>query len=202
MSGEGSLHLRRQKQIGENRLISNREKKTILVAICLFLTFIITCILFNRILDGYFMWLYLYKGFLTIYWQRKPLYTIQIPLNLEYPLWVPLIPLIVGFTDLLVMNRLVSSKIVLYGRRVHHYHLGLLAIGAATILLIIMTLTNREEPTTIWLDWKRTSIAEVLQGLSFIFILGGIAFILLDARDIASALITNIRALQLYEFGD
>ena len=144
------------------------------------------------------MWLCLCKGFLTIYWQRKPLYTIQTPFNLKYPLWVPLIPLIVGFTYLLVMNRLVNSRIVLHGRRVHHYHLGLLAIGAAAILLIIMTLTDREEPFTIWLDWKRTSIAEVLQGLSFIFILGGITFILLDARDIASVFPTN-NYLSIYE---
>jgi len=173
------------------------ERSKIFVAFLLFLSFLITCILFNQILDGYFMWLYIFRGFIRIYWHNKPLYTIQSQFNLKYPLWIPIIPLIVALTYLIAMKQLFNSRLFLHGKRIHHYHIGLSSIGFAVTLLIALMLTSYEEPAAMWLGWKRTSITEVLQGLSFTFMIGGTTLITLDAGDLASALINRFRKHQM-----
>jgi hypothetical protein len=45
-----------------------------------------------------------------------------------------------------------------------------------------------KEPVRIWVGWKMTTLAEVLQGFSLTLALGGITIILLDVKDLISML--------------
>ena len=167
-------------------------------AISLFLVFIIFCLYFNRSLDGYFMWMCLFRDDLTVYWCRKPIYMIKLPFSLKYPLWIPLAPVIIMLTYFIATKRLINSKIILYGRRIHHYHVGILSIGIAAMLLtiLIIILNSCVEPTVIQLGWKKTNVVEILQGLALLFIIGGIALILLDLKDICRSLKFNFARLR------
>ncbi|MEM2913448.1 MAG: hypothetical protein QXR06_03790 [Candidatus Bathyarchaeia archaeon] len=175
-----------RKESEEIETVSGGEKKIFLLAASILSALIMTCILLSSVLDGYFLWICLDKGFLIIYWQRKPVYEIKMRFNFRYPLWVPLLPLATIFAALLALNWQIDSKIVVHGIRIHHYHVGFLLITIATVMLIIMA--NASEPIVIWLCAKKTSIMEIMQGLSFIFALAGATFILLDIKDLASKL--------------
>lgn len=175
-----------RKESGENETIYGGEKKIFSLGALTLFAFIITCILLNSVLDGYFLWMCIDKGVLAVYWQRKPVYEIKVRLNFKYTLWVPLLPLATVFAVLLALNWRVGSKIFVHGIRIHHYHVGLLLITIAIVMLIIMA--NASEPIVIWLYAKKTSIMEILQGLSFMFALGGATFILLDIKDVANKL--------------
>jgi hypothetical protein len=169
-----------------------QEKTKITTAICLFFAFITICFIFDQFLDGYFLWLCVDQGFLTVFWQKNRLYTIPLPFNPRSPLWIPLVPLAIVIAYLVEAKRSLNFNVYFRGRRIHHYHVGLLSIGLATLLAII-SLNNGGFSASIWLGWKRTSIAEILQGLSFTFIIGGITLILLDTRDLSSALTNHFR---------
>jgi len=175
-----------RKEIGENKTIYGGEKKMFLLAISFIFAFTVICILLNSVLDGYFMWICIDKGLLTVYWQRKLVYEAKMQFNFKYPLWIPILPLAIVFTILLVLNRQINSKIIVHGIRIHHYHVGLLLIIIAALMLAIMASVS--EPIVIWLYTKKTNIMEMLQGLSFIFTLWGAALILLDIKDIAGKL--------------
>ncbi len=175
-----------RKESGENETVYGGMKKIFLLATSILSALIMTFILLNSVLNGYFLWICLDKGFLTVYWQRRSVYEIKTQFNFKYPLWIPLLPLATVFAALLALNRQINSKIVVHGVRIHHYHIGLLLITIATVMLTIMTKSS--EPIVIWLYTKKTSIMEILQGLSFIFALAGAIFILLDIKDVASKL--------------
>jgi len=95
---------------------------------------------------------------------------------------------------IVMMERSLNFDLTFRRRRIHHYHVGLLSLVLAALLNII-SLISGVESSTIWLGWRRTSIPEILQGLSFTFILGGITFVLLDARDLASTLVNCFRKI-------
>ena len=166
------------------------KESKIKIIVSLFFAFIAICIIFNQHLDGYFVWISLDQHVITVFWQQSPLYAIQVPFNLSIPLWIPLAPLTVIIIYFIVVWRFFKFKVSFHGKRIHHYHVGLLSIGIAIFLTITLAIMNflYKEPIRIWLGWKMTTLAEVLQGFSLTLALGGIMIILLDVKDLISML--------------
>ena len=148
---------------------------------------IVTLTIYNsKVIDGYFLWIHLSKGLLRIYWERKPILTFKFPLNLCSSLWIPAAPLALIILYVLIVGRKLNFRVSIHGRRIHHYHVGMLLIGFSVALAL--TSTCLAEPKIIWFGWRKTSLQEILDGLSFAFAIGGVALILSDLRDVVMAL--------------
>lgn len=162
-------------------MIFHGDRRKALLAALVFLFLIVTSV----VSDGYFLWLCLSKGYLKILWRRIPLFSVEIPLSPETPLWIPFASLSILFAYLLLVRSL-RIQVFLKGRRIHHYHLGALSIGVSILLMIPILLGLQDSP--LWIAYKRTSLAEVLEGLSFILLLGGALLILTDGKDLLKKL--------------
>jgi len=148
---------------------------------------IVTLTIYNsRVIDGYFLWIHLSKGFLRIYWERKPILTFKFPFNLGSSLWIPAAPLALTIFYVLIVGRKLGLRVTIHGRRIHHYHVGILLIGFAVALTLISN--SLAEPKIVWLNWKKTTLQEMLDGLSFAFAMGGVALTLSDLRDATATL--------------
>jgi len=164
------------------------EKRWVAAAVFLFFTIISICILLNESLDGYFLWIRIGgSNLLVVYWQKRHLYTLLLPFYPSYSLWIPLIPLSIVIAYLVVVERKFNFKTSLRGWRMHHYHVGFLALGVAAFLAFVPSIVG-ELSTSFLLGWKKTSVAEIMFGLSFTLFLGGTTFMLLDIRDMVLAL--------------
>jgi uncharacterized membrane protein YqjE len=145
--------------------------------------------------DGFFLWLCLSGGSLRIYWKGKPLYTLSIslPFNLPAPLWIPFVSIAIAVSYLFVASRRLRLHLGfrIGGRRLHHYHLGALSLGIALLLMLLFLIAP--QGLILCIASKRTNVAEVLEGLSLLFIVGGISLMAMDAEDLKSAMRTWLK---------
>jgi len=187
-----------------------RERKKIFATVLGFLLILILSV----VSDGFFLWLCLSGGSLRVYWRGKPIYTLPISLSISLPLPLPLslslsflfslpAPLWIPFASMamaLCYLVLASKRLRLHsgfrigGRRLHHYHLGALSLGIALLLMLLFLIAPWSYP--LWIGSKRTSVSEVLEGLSLLFIVGGISLIALDAGDLKSAIGAWLKGLK------
>jgi len=162
--------------------------------------------------DGFFLWLCLSGGSLRVYWRGKPLYALPIslsislplplplslpfPFSLQAPLWIPFASMAMALCYLFVASRRLRlhSGFRIGGRRLHHYHLGALSLGIALLLMLLFLIAPWSYP--LWIGSKRTSVSEILEGLSLLFIVGGIFLIALDAGDLKSAIGAWLKGLK------
>jgi hypothetical protein len=180
------------------RVAEKRERKRIFAMVLGFLLILILSV----VSDGFFLWLCLSEGSLRIYWKGKPLYTLSIsfplplPLslslsflfNLPAPLWIPFVSMAMALSYLFLVSRRLRLHLGFRfrGRRLHHYHLGALSLGIAVLLMLLFLIAP--QGLILWIASKRTSVSEVLEGLSLLFIVGGTSLIALDAEDLKTAM--------------
>jgi len=169
---------------------SNPNKgRRILIATFLFLLFILFFLIFGPFLDSYFLWISL-EDKLRVYWCYRLVYKAELPFSIDPPLRIPSMPLTVALLYFVIVSRFLNFKVLICNKRIHHYHLGILCLGIAAVFLMILTLKMSviENPETIMFFWRKTNIFVILKGTSFIFLIGGMAFLVLDARDLYLAL--------------
>lgn len=144
--------------------------------------------------DGYFLWLYVSRDSLTILWRRKPIFSAPIPYlqGPRIPLWIPLASLLILLSYIIIVGRGLSIRVSFLRRRLHHYQIGFLSVGFSTILMVPLFLPGFQD-SPLWIASKRTSLLEVLEGLSFIFFISGVSLILTDARDFLSCVKTWLK---------
>lgn len=144
--------------------------------------------------DGYFLWLCLSGSPLTVVWNRKPIFSVSTPFfqGPKVPLWVPLASLLILLGYLTVVGRRLNLEISLWRRRLHHYHLGIFSIGLSLLLTAPLLLPGFQD-SPIWVASKGTSLSEVLEGLSFIFLISGVSLTIIDARDLLSVVKTWLK---------
>jgi hypothetical protein len=181
-----------------------RERKRIFATVLGFLLILILSV----VSDGFFLWLCLSGGCLRVYWRGKPLYTLPIslsislplplplPFSLPAPLWIPFASMAMALCYLFLASRRLRlhSGFRIGGRRLHHYHLGALSLGIALLLMLLFLIAPWSYP--LWIGSKRTSVSEILEGLSLLFIVGGISLIALDAGDLKSAIGAWLKGLK------
>jgi len=148
-----------------------------------FLSILATSIAF----DGYFLWLHVSGGFFTILWRRKPIFSARIPYlqGPKVPLWIPLASLSILLSYFIIVGRRLNLRISLWRRRLHHYHLGILSMGLSIPFILLPSLPGFQD-SHLWIASKGTSLSEVLEGLGFIFLIGGTSLTFMDEEDLLS----------------
>jgi hypothetical protein len=173
-----------------------RERRKIFVTVLGLLLILILSV----VSDGFFLWLCLSEGSLRIYWKGKPLYALPISIsllfNLPAPLWIPFVSMTIAVSYLFLASRRLRLHLGfrIGGRRLHHYHLGALSLGIAFLLMLLFLIAP--QGLILWIASKRTSVSEVLEGLSLLFIVGGISLIALDAEDLKTAMGAWLKSLK------
>lgn len=139
--------------------------------------------------DGYWLWLRLYGGSLTILWNRRSIFSAPIPFfqGPRIPLWIPFASLSIHLFYIFIVGKRLGIRIRICGRRLHHYHIGIMALGLSALLWHCTVFLGFKD-SSLWIFLKRTSLSEVLEGLSFIFLLGGAFLSLIDRRDLLLAM--------------
>jgi len=173
-----------------------RERRKIFVTVLGLLLILILSV----VSDGFFLWLCLSEGSLRFYWKGKSLYALSLPLplrfNLQAPLWIPFVSMVIAISYLFLASRRLRPHLGIRfrGRRLHHYHLGALSLGIALLLMLLFLIAP--QGLILWIASKRTSVLEVLEGLSLLFIVGGISLIALDAEDLKTAMGAWLKSLK------
>lgn len=175
-------------------MIFEKEKRKLLIVFSFLPIFAFVCIALNRVLDGFFLWICISQGSMMIYWQGNLINTFQVGFSFSLPLWIPLFPLIIFILYNVMVSRSVKIKFRFHGVRIHHYFVGFLSILIAALLMVISMIVG--DGPAVFLDWKRTSAAQMLQGSSFLLNISGVTLILLDLKDLTSTLAAHIHKNQ------
>lgn len=152
-----------------------------LATLLLFIFLVVGVILDHQeIRSHYLFWLCFKQDSLAIYWPKTTfLVRISLPFSTPLDTMVPLIPLTIVIVYLEKIGQYLKlNPFHFRGRRIHHYHVGILIILVGIILFSLKT-----GVTTILLNGKETNPVEISQGLGFCFLIGGSAFIILDSND-------------------
>jgi len=147
--------------------------------------FLVVCVIldYQDVRSYVLLWACFGQDFLAIYWPQNPslfLLRISLPFSTPFDTMVPLMPLIIVIVYLDKIGRYLKLNLFYFrGRRIHHYHLGVL-----TSLVGIIWASLKTGAATILLNGKETSPTEITQGLGLCFLIGGMIFIILDYNDL------------------
>ena len=162
-----------------------RDYMKIGLATILFSIFLIGCVIldYQEVGSHYLLWLSFKQDSLSIYWPKNPSHVlprISLPFSIPLDTMVPLIPLIISIIYVVKIGHYLDlNPFHFCGRRIHHYHVGLLIILVGLILTSFQTGTS-----TILLNGKETNPTEISQGLGLCSLISGIVFIILDSNDL------------------
>ena len=170
------------------------ERTKFLTLTLILLSSIVFVTLFNRRFDRYFLWAHASHKTLRLYWWNGVLFTFTLPFDTGPSLWVPVVPLASVVAYVVLMDRLLNLRVTVRGRRIHHYHVGLLSV-AASVLLAFTVASGLVEYRVISFGWKGATTHEVLKGLGLVMAVGGFTLLLLDVRDAAAGFVGVVRRL-------
>lgn len=161
-----------------------RDYRRVGLSTLAFLVFLVVClILDNQGAQTHFLlWLSFKDGCLSIYWPSSTsssLFGGRLPLSLPLDTMIPLIPLGVVIAYVNKLGQYLNMNPFYFrSRRIHHYHIGIAMSVVGFALAFVKAGVG-----SFFLNGKETNLLEVSQGLGLCFLLGGIAFVILDSDD-------------------
>jgi len=171
------------------------EGRKLLTLTIILLCSITTITVFNRALDRYFVWVHLSDESLMVYWWRGTILIPNLPFKTGSSVWIPVVPLVAVVAYTVLMERVLNIRVFVRGVRIHHYHMGLLSL-ALSALMTSISMSSLAKHGVVQFGWKDAAIYEVTNGLSLIFVVGGVLLILLDVEDVAETLTKIISRLR------
>ena len=151
----------------------------------LLIFYLLICFISFSLLGNYFLWMHLDRNVLTLFgmgWRK--IFYVRLPFDTRIVGYVPLIPISVIMIYFVGAGLYLNLRIYLRGRRVHHFHVGLLV----TIMGFLLFLFKGESTTIIRLCGNVTTLTDILQNLGMSCVIGGLLFVILDGKDLKKTL--------------
>lgn len=155
------------------------------LATLLLFIFLAVCVVLDHqgVRSHYLLWLCFNLDSLSIYWPNDldpHLFKISLPFSTFLDTGVPLMPLTLVIVYLQKLGGYLKLNPTHFrNHRIHHYHVGIL-----NILVGILLISLKTGITPFLLNGKETNPMEITQSLGICLLMGGIAFILLDSKDL------------------